>query len=85
MNYFADPSRRWQKLRNKMLNTEISIHEVAMLESCFVKSIIKNDKKIFDKMLSKYNNQFRGDLDFKDLILISKSVIETTLTLISIL
>lgn len=85
MNYFADPSRRWQQLRNKMLSTEISIHEVAMLESYFVKSIIKNDKNIFDKMLSKYDNRFRGDLDFKDLLLISKSVIETTITLISIL
>lgn len=85
INYFADPARRWQKLRNKMLNTEVSIHEVAMLESYFVKSIVKNDKNIFDKMQSKYNNKNRSDIDFKDLLLTSKSIIETTITLISLL
>ncbi|MFN4915320.1 MAG: hypothetical protein ACK5FT_08370 [Sphingomonadales bacterium] len=85
MNYFADPARRWQKLRNKMLGTEMSIHEVAMLESYFVKSIVKNDKNIFDKMLSKYNNKHQNDIDFKSLLFTSKSIIETTLTLISLL
>ena len=84
INYFADPARRWQKLRNKMLNTEVSIHEVAMLESYFVKSIVKNDKNIFDKMQSKYNNKNRSDIDFKDLLLTSKSIIETTITLINV-
>jgi hypothetical protein len=85
MNYFADPAQRWQKLRTKMLNTETSIHEVARLESYFVKSIIKNDRKIFDNMLFKYNNKNVNNLEFKNLLLTSKSIVETTITLISLL
>jgi len=84
MNYFANPAARWQKLRIKMLNTETSIHEVARLESYFVKSILKNDKNVFEKMLSKYNNP-KNNVEFKDLLLTSKSIIETTITLISLL
>jgi len=85
MNYFANPAQRWQKLRTKMLNTETSIHEVARLESYFVKSILRNDKSIFDKMLEKSNNRYSNDGEFKDLLITSKSVIETTITLISLL
>jgi hypothetical protein len=85
MNYFADPAQRWHKLRTKMLNTDTSIHEVAKLESYFVKSILKNDKSIFDKMLSKHNNRYQNNLDFKNLLITSKSIIETTITLISLL
>jgi hypothetical protein len=68
-----------------MLNTETSIHEVARLESYFVKSILRNDKSIFDKMLEKSNNRYSNDGEFKDLLITSKSVIETTITLISLL
>lgn len=43
------PVNRWERSRQVLLDSGISIHKIASLETAYVKSIRKNDSKLIDK------------------------------------
>ena len=49
VNKYADPAARWEVIRFGMLKNGLSIHDVAKLESAYVRSLLKNNKNYYDK------------------------------------
>jgi hypothetical protein len=85
MKYFADPSKRWEDVRTQFLNSGISIHSVAELESAYVKSIINGQPEIYNKAYSKTDVSNDNNIDVSDLIKSGKSIINTTISLLSLI
>lgn len=59
MNFYASPTRRWEKIRINLLKEGVSIHDVADLESAYVKSVLKSDSSPFAEIGSNIN--FEGN------------------------
>ena len=49
VNKYADPAARWEVIRSGMLKNGLSIHDVAKLESAYVRSLLKKNKNYYDK------------------------------------
>ena len=80
---YADPAARWEVLRAGMLKNGMSIHDVAKLESAYVKSILNKDRSIYDKTVGKldspvYDNEER----ILNYIKTAASIISTIISLI---
>lgn len=56
VNVFADPASRWESIRTRLLKRNMSIHDVARLESAYVQSIIYKDKTYYDKAVGKLDS-----------------------------
>lgn len=86
INKFADPTRYWSELRSKMIDSDISIHEIARLESSYVKSIIKNNVMIYNNEIdSALYSSNKSGYSINDYIQSASSVINTTLSLLSLI
>ena len=86
MRIYADPTRYWSEVRNKMIESDISIHEIAKLESSYVKSILKNNASIYSETVKKTSLPAgNGNSSISDYIQAASSVINTTLSLLSII
>lgn len=86
MRIYADPTKYWTEVRNKMIDADISIHEIAKLESSYVKSILKKNASIYSETVKKTSIPTgNGKSPISDYIQAATSVINTTLSLLSIL
>jgi hypothetical protein len=85
MNLYADPARRWEEIRNHLLSSGISIHTVARLESAYVKSIFRGKPELYTNLSRKVDISNDNNIDVHQFIRSAASIINTTISLLSIL
>lgn len=80
-----NPIVRWKEIRRSfVVNTNISLHNLARIEEAYIKSIIKNKPQIYDSAASKLCSS-DDDSHISSYLKATKSVIEFTITIMSIL
>ncbi|MDE5880437.1 MAG: hypothetical protein K2H60_01795 [Muribaculaceae bacterium] len=85
IEYVTNPLTRWKELRLKFLkNTDIDLSDLANLEHAYIKSIMTQDPKHYDKAIK----ELQGYSDSNAIIpylKASKSIIEFAISVISII
>jgi len=85
MKLYANPAKRWEDIRTQLLQSGISIHSVAQLESAYVKSIIKERPEIYSKLSGKINLINDNNVDVHKFIKSAGSIINTTISLLALI
>ena len=85
MSLYANPSKRWEDIRTQLLQSGISIHSVAQLESAYVKSIIKERPEVYSALSGKINLSNDNNTDVHKFIKSAGSIINTTISLLALI
>jgi hypothetical protein len=85
MHLFANPSKRWEDIRTQLLQSGVSIHSVAQLETAYVKSIIRKRPEIYSKLSGKINLSNDENVDVHKFIKATSSIINTTISLLALI
>lgn len=80
-----NPIVRWKEIRRSfVVNTNISLYELANIENAYIKSIIKNKPQIYERAVGQLHCDY-NDSRITSYLKATKSVIEFTITIMSII
>lgn len=83
VDIYADPATRWETIRMGMLKNAMSIHDVARLESAYVKSILKKDVSCYDNAVRKLDSPiYDSDEKILNYIRTAASIISAIISII---